>query len=76
MNFLICDQFRMNDLRQSDTTADTPQKAREEAEKMAKKWGCKVHILQVVGEVEGVVEPRWTQEPDKPPIAGWFGMIP
>lgn len=76
MNFLICDHFRLGDLRQSDTTTDTPEQARVEAEAMAKKYGCKVYILQVVGEVEGVVEPRWTQEPDKSPIAGWFGMGP
>ena len=28
MTYLICDQYRMADLRNADTTADTPEQAR------------------------------------------------
>ena len=60
-DYLICDHYRMGDLHQSDTTAETPDQARAEAEAMAQKYGCRVYVLQVVGIVEGRVEPQWSK---------------
>lgn len=57
---LIVDQYRLADLHNADTTAETLELARAEAEAMESKWACKVYVLQVIGEVEGVVEPRWS----------------
>jgi hypothetical protein len=61
MTYLIVDDKRLPDLQRMDTTADTPEQARAEAEAMAKRWGCRVYVLAVAGEVEGTVEPRWAQ---------------
>ncbi len=59
--YLICDVHRFKDLCHSDTTADTLEQARVEAEKMTKKWGCKVYVLKAVSMVEGQVETQWVE---------------
>lgn len=60
--YIVCDQHRLADLRCADTTAATLEQARAEAEAMAKRWRCKVHVLQVICAVEGVVDPRWVHD--------------
>ncbi len=59
-DYLICDEQRFGDLCRYDTTAETPQLAQQAAEEMARKYG-RVYVLQVVGIVDGRVEPQWSK---------------
>lgn len=84
MTYLVCDAIRLADLKRQDTAAETVAEAKREAEAMAKRYGVRVYVLAVVGEVEGLVDPRWAVDPDPPEpkaqgapaIYGWFGMGP
>lgn len=64
--YLVCDQHRLADLRRMDTTAETVADAKRLAEDMARKYGVRVYVIGVVGEVEGQVESRWTTDPEPP----------
>lgn len=74
MTYLICDQYRLADLTRQDTTAETVSEAKTAAEAMARKYGCRVYVIGVVGEVEGQVSPHWAKDPEPPPAAGWYGI--
>ena len=63
--YLITDAIRFADLQHQDTACESVDDAKAAAEAMAKKFGGKVFILAVVGEVEGVLNPTWTQDPDQ-----------
>ncbi len=65
MRYLIVDAIRLVDLQHQDTACESVDEAKSAAEAMAKQYGGKVFILAVVGEVEGVLNPTWTKDPDK-----------
>ena len=62
MNYIIADHLRLADLREMDTTADTPEEAQRLAAEMAQQYRCRVYVLGVVGVVECPArEPQWVQ---------------
>lgn len=62
MTYLICDALRLADLRRMDTVADTPAQAQQLAADLARRYGCTVHVLAVVGTVECPArEPQWVR---------------
>lgn len=76
--YLVVDAIRLSDLGRMDTTAQTLQEAKAAAEDIARKYGTRVYILGVVGEVEGMVDPHWVVDPEPAPTypSGYFGFIP
>ena len=52
---------RFDDLREQDTSAADWDAASMAAEALARRYGTRVLVLAVVGEVEGRVEPIWTR---------------
>ena len=73
--YIVMDELRHRDILAQDTTAPTLAQARAAAEALAARFGTRVRVLAVVGEVEGAIEPRWTQPlPDNSPTAfgGWI----
>ena len=66
MTYIIADRLRMDDFKRMDTSADTPADAQAKAAGLAKKYGCRVYVLGVVGVVEcPAKEPQWVK-----PMAG------
>lgn len=61
MDFLIVEATRWADLRQQDTPADDWDAAKAAAEALARRYGTRVLVLAVVGEVDGRVQPIWTR---------------
>lgn len=49
--YLVFDDPRLGDVAQSDTAAPTVEQARGEAEAMARRWRCAVHVFALVGTV-------------------------
>ena len=49
--FLVFDDPRLGYVAQSDTAAPTIERARREAEAMARRWRCAVHVFAHVGTV-------------------------
>lgn len=57
--FLVCDALRWKDLCAQDTVAGDRDAARSAAEALARRYGVRVHVLELVASVEGVVELGW-----------------
>jgi len=69
MTYIIVDNLRHADLCRMDTVADTPAEAQKFAADMAKRYGCTVHVLAIVGTVEcPAKEPNWTKPME---ASGW-----
>jgi hypothetical protein len=65
VSYLVTDAIRFADLCRMDTCCESVDDAKTSAEAMAKKYGGKVFILAVVGEVEGLLTQTWNKDPSQ-----------
>ena len=62
-DLLVMEISRLRDLQAQDTPAPDWPAAKEAAEALARRFGTRVVVLQVVGEVQGHVEAQWRRAP-------------
>lgn len=62
VQYLVCDALRFGDLQHQDTAAMTAEQAQQAAAEMARRYGCRVYVLGVVGIVECPArDPQWVR---------------